>query len=66
MKINRLGKGQCSSEVPRLEAKLGLEVRPPDPWFKHSQSEALAYNLQGSALSRVVPRLLGRGWRGSG
>lgn len=22
-------------------AKLGLEVRPPDPWFKRSQFEAL-------------------------
>lgn len=29
-------------------AELGLEVRPPDPWFKRSQSEAL-YDAQGSA-----------------
>ena len=50
MKVNRPGKGECSSEVTQLEAKLGLVVWPPDPWFRHGQSEALGYNVVFKSL----------------
>lgn len=45
MKINRPQKGEGSSEVTQLEAKLGPEVRPPDGSFKCGQSEALGCNV---------------------
>lgn len=38
------------SEVTQLEAKLDLEVWPPDPQFKHDQPEALGCNVIFKAL----------------
>ena len=50
MRLYRPREGECLPEVTQLEVKLGLEVRPPDPWFKYDQSEALGYNIDFKAV----------------